>query len=178
MADHSASFDELYRATSRRLLQYAYAMTGDLPTAQDITQEAYIRAWRNWRHVESYDRADAWLRVVVTRLVTDRWRRIRVSRRIAAYARPETSPPPSEDGVLLVSALRRLPVNQRRAICLYHLLDLPISQIAAEAGVSDSTVKSWLVRGRAALADILGPDTFSEAPKTFTNGREKPDVQF
>ncbi|HEY1486417.1 MAG TPA: sigma-70 family RNA polymerase sigma factor, partial [Micromonosporaceae bacterium] len=171
-------FDELYRATSRRLLQYAYAMTGDLPTAQDITQEAYVRAWRNWRQVEAYEHADAWLRVVVTRLVTDRWRRMRSYRRVAnAYARPETSPPPSENGVLLVTALRRLPVNQRRAICLHHLLDLPVAQIAAEAGVAESTVKSWLVRGRSALADALGSDTFEEAPKTFTTGREKPNVQ-
>src|SRR6185312_8723070 len=53
MTDPSAGFDELYRASSRRLLQYAYAMTGDLPTAQDITQEAFIRAWRQWRQVET-----------------------------------------------------------------------------------------------------------------------------
>jgi RNA polymerase sigma-70 factor (ECF subfamily) len=177
MTEANTSFDELYRATSRRLLQYAYAMTGDLTTAQDITQEAYVRAWRNWKQVESYERADAWLRIVVTRLVTDRWRRMRTSRRFAAYARPQTSPPPSEDGVLLVTALRRLPLQQRRAICLHHLLDLPVAQIAAEAGVSEGTVKSWLARGRTALADIIGPDMFAEAPKTLINGREKPDVQ-
>jgi RNA polymerase sigma-70 factor, ECF subfamily len=176
VSDQSASFDELYRATSRRLLQYAYAMTGDLSTAQDITQEAYVRAWRDWRRIQAYERADAWLRTVVTRLVTDRWRRIGMSRRAAAFSRPETSPPPSEDGVVLVTALRQLPVNHRRAICLFHLLDLPIAQIAAESGVSENTVKSWLVRGRNELADILGPGTFEESPKTFTPGREKPDV--
>jgi RNA polymerase sigma-70 factor (ECF subfamily) len=177
MADHTASFDELYRATSRRLLQYAYAMTGDLATAQDITQEAYVRAWRNWRQVEAYERADAWLRVVVTRLVTDRWRRMRSYRRVAgAYSRAAVAPPPSEDGILLSGALRQLPVNQRRAVCLHHLLDLPVAQIAAEAGVSESTVKSWLSRGRSALAEILGPETFDEAPTTLTNRREKPDV--
>jgi RNA polymerase sigma-70 factor (ECF subfamily) len=176
-ARSSASFDELYRATNRRLLQYAYAMTGDFATAQDLTQEAYIRAWRNWRQVESFERADAWLRLVVTRLVTDRWRRLRTSRRLGgAFQRPDTVPPPSEDGVILVAALRRLPVAQRRAICMYHLLDLPISQIAIEAGVAEGTVKSWLTRGRATLAEILGPDLFQDTPTAVTSRREHPSA--
>jgi RNA polymerase sigma-70 factor, ECF subfamily len=174
-AEASAGFDELYRASSRRILQYAYAMTGDLPTAQDITQEAFIRAWRQWRQVETYEHAEAWLRVVVTRLVTDRWRRLRTSRRFtASQGRVETAPPPSEDNVVLVAALRRLPVQQRRAVCLHHLLDLPISQIAVESGVSENTVKSWLVRGRAALADILGPDASPTATRTTTSDGTEP----
>ncbi len=164
MSDRSAEFDELYRATNRRLLQYAYAMTGDLAAAQDITQEAYIRAWRNWSQVESYERADVWLRTVVTRLVTDRWRRLRTSHRHAAAQRAGSVPAPSEDSVMLVAALRRLPVPQRRAICLHYLLDMSIADVAVESGVAEGTVKSWLSRGRTALAEILGPDTFSVKP--------------
>ena len=43
-----SSFDEFYQATSRRLVQYAYALTGDLGTAQDLVQETYLRAWQRW----------------------------------------------------------------------------------------------------------------------------------
>jgi DNA-directed RNA polymerase specialized sigma24 family protein len=63
MADDARSFDEFYRATSRRLMHFAYAMTGDLATAQDLTQDAYMRAWRHWQHVGSLDRPESWLRV-------------------------------------------------------------------------------------------------------------------
>lgn len=177
MAERDSSFDELYAATSRRLLQYAYAMTGDLATAQDLTQEAYIRAWQHWRQVNGLERADAWLRLVVTRLATDRWRRLRTSRRSAAANRPETSTaPPTEDSVMLVSALRRLPVSQRRAMCLHYLLDLPISQIALEMEVPEGTVKSWLSRGRTTMAEILGPEIFTEAPKAGAIRREYDDA--
>lgn len=163
--DHSTDFDELYRATSRRLLQYAYAMTGDLTTAQDLTQEAYIRAWQHWHQISAFERADAWLRLVVTRLATDRWRRMRVSRRADASRRPpESTPAPSEDTVVLVTALRRLPAQQRRAICLHYLMDLPITEVAIETGVPVGTVKSWLSRGRTALAEILGPEIFQDSP--------------
>ena len=58
-------------------------------------------------------------------------------------------------GWMLVAALRTLPVGQRRAVVLYHLVDLPVDQIAAELGVAVGTVKSWLHRGRAALAAQL-----------------------
>jgi DNA-directed RNA polymerase specialized sigma24 family protein len=63
MADDARSFDEFYRATSRRLMHFAYAMTCDLATAQDLTQDAYMRAWRHWQHVGSLDRPESWLRV-------------------------------------------------------------------------------------------------------------------
>jgi RNA polymerase sigma-70 factor, ECF subfamily len=151
-------FDDFYRSTSRRLLRYAFAMTGDRAEAQDVVQEAYIRAWRRWSRVGRFEHTESWVRLVVTRLCTDRWRRLRVRRGAAAahaLAAPPTAPP-GEDTVLLVAALRRLPAKQRRALCLFYLLDLTVAEIATEAGVPVNTVKSWLSRGRSALAEQLG----------------------
>jgi RNA polymerase sigma-70 factor (ECF subfamily) len=153
----STGFDEFYRATAPRVVQYAYAMCGDLGVAQDLAQEAYIRAWQRWRRVGRYEHTEAWLRLVVTRLCTDRWRRIGVRRRARALLdQPEPVPPPLEDGVVLTAALRRLPTHQRRVLVLHYLMDLPVADVAAETGVSVGTVKSQLARGRAGLALILG----------------------
>jgi RNA polymerase sigma factor (sigma-70 family) len=146
-------FADFYGATSPRLLRYAYGLTGDLPLAQDVTQEAYARAWQRWRSVSRHNDVEAWLRVVVTRLVYDWWRRLGVHRN--RMEQPQTVPPPSEDAVLLSVALKQLPRAQAQALALHYLLDLPISQIAAETGVAEGTVKSWLSRGRAGLADLL-----------------------
>jgi len=155
MADGD-EFDEFYRVTARRTLQYAYAVTGDLGTAQDLTQEAYVRAWQRWRSVRGYEHAESWLRLVVSRLASDRWRHLAVRRRFQHSAQPAPPvPPPSEDTVLLTGALRQLPMQQRRALALHYLLDLPVSQIAAETGAAEGTVKSWLARGRTALAAML-----------------------
>jgi RNA polymerase sigma-70 factor (ECF subfamily) len=151
-----STFDEFYRGTSRRLVRYAYGLTGDLRDAQDLAQEAYVRAWQRWSKLATYDNAEAWLRLVVTRLATDRWR-LR-----AVRARRTAEPPPAVtddtavlDAVELVNAMRRLPVDHRRALAMHYLLDLPIADIAVEAGVAVGTVKSWLSRGRAALAEAL-----------------------
>ena len=151
-------FDAFYRGSAQRLARYAYGLTGDAVEAQDLTQEAYARAWQRWSRVRTYNEPEAWLRVVVTRLATDRWRRLTV-RGVFARAQPppEPTPPPSEDTVLLVTALRALPLVQRRVLVLHYLLDRAVADIAEEMETNPNTVKSWLLRGRAGLAAVLTP---------------------
>lgn len=152
----ASGFDEFYRSTAAATLRYAHALTGDHGEAQDAVQEAYTRAWRRWRTLAEHPAPAAWVRLVVTRLTADRWRRIFGLR--DALVRSGPSPParpPSEETVLLISALRELPHTQRQALALHYLFDLPIEQIAAETGVAAGTVKSWLSRGRNRLATVL-----------------------
>jgi RNA polymerase sigma-70 factor (ECF subfamily) len=153
----SESFDSFYRATAQSLVRYAYAMCGDLGTAQDFTQEAYIRAWQRWNQVSQYEHPEAWLRLVINRLVTDRWRWLGVRRRTPVHMRQTAVlPPPSDDSVVVVAALRRLPVPMRQVLVMHYLMDLPVSRIADELGIAINTVKSRLSRGRTGLAQVLG----------------------
>jgi len=166
-------FDAFYRGTVRRLTRYAFGLTGDAAEAQDLVQEAYTRAWQHWRRVSTYDDAEAWLRLVVNRLVKDRWRRLRIRRAAIANSPPlPPVPPPSEETVLLVAAMSRLPFDQRQVLLLYHLMDRPLADIATETGANLSTVKSRLTRGRAALAALLAERTPAETSDrgTHVNG--------
>jgi RNA polymerase sigma-70 factor (ECF subfamily) len=150
------SFDEFYRSTSARLMRYGYAVVGDLTEAQDVVQEAYTRAWQRWRTVAVHPHPEAWVRLVVTRLAADRWRRLaRWQAILSRSGPPESVHPPSEDTVVVVAALRRLPVAQRQALALHYLFDQPVAEIAEETGVAVGTVTSWLSRGRAGLAQAL-----------------------
>jgi RNA polymerase sigma-70 factor (ECF subfamily) len=152
----TSGFDEFYRGTSVRVLRYGYAVVGDLSEAQDLVQEAYARAWRHWRVVAGHPDPEAWVRLVIARLANDRWRRLGRWRSVVQRTgRPEPAPPPNEDSVMLLAALRRLPIPQRRAIALHYLFDMSLADIANETGVPLGTVKSWLSRGRAGLATAL-----------------------
>jgi RNA polymerase sigma-70 factor (ECF subfamily) len=156
-------FDDFYRGTSVRLMRYAYAVAGDLAEAQDLVQEAYTRAWQRWRTLAGHPNPEGWLRVVVARQATERMRRLGRWRAVLR----RTGPPdpvraPSEDTMLLVGALRRLPIVQRQAMALHYLLDVPVAEIAEETGVSVNTVKSWLMRGRAGLAAVLSGSGYQE----------------
>jgi RNA polymerase sigma-70 factor (ECF subfamily) len=148
-------FEAFYQGSAQRLMRFAYGLTGDLAEAQDFTQEAYARAWQRWRKVQRYDNPEAWLRLVVTRLATDRWRWLGV-RRACPPPSPQPVPPPDEELMTLVAALKQLPWDQRRALALHYLFDQSIADIAVETGTNVNTVKSWLARGRANLATVLG----------------------
>ncbi|MEW2381683.1 SigE family RNA polymerase sigma factor [Micromonospora sp. NPDC047707] len=155
-------FDEFYRSTAHRMLRYGYAVTGDHSEAQDLVQEAYARAWRQWGRLTTHPAPEAWLRLVVSRLATDRWRRLTGWRALVRRTGPpDPVPPPNEDSVLLVGALRQLPAAQRQALALHYLYDMSVEDIARETDVPTGTVKSWLSRGRARLAALL-PDLTDE----------------
>ncbi len=150
-------FTAFYDATWARTVACAYALTGELPAAEDLAQEAYSRAWPRWRSLQGYDDPGAWVRQVATRLAVSRWRRARTAADFLRRSREvETTPAPSETTVALVAALRRLPEAQRRALVLHHLAELSVTEVARIERCPEGTVKARLSRGRAALAELLG----------------------
>ncbi len=157
------AFDEFYQASFGRLVGQIYAMCGNVTEAQDCVQEAFIRAWDRRAGLDLDQAPEAWVRTVAYRLAVSRWRRAR-----KAFLPPDRSrapaPPPEPDvtRVALTRALQQLPADQRRAIVLHHLCDLPVADIAAELGVPVGTVKARLSRGRTALAALLADDTSKE----------------
>ena len=134
-------FDMFYAATSRRLVRQIFAMTGDLCEAEDAVQEAYIRAWRRWTRIGAYEDPEAWVRVVACRITVNSWQKAR-NRLTAHRAGHHELPGLSPDLVALVSALRKIPETQRRAIVLHHLAGLSVEEIAHETGAPTGTVKA------------------------------------
>ncbi|MEV6366763.1 SigE family RNA polymerase sigma factor [Micromonospora musae] len=145
-------FDGLYHAHFRSLTLQLAAYCGDLPQAQDLVQEAFCRAFARWSRVSRYDDPVAWVRRVAWNLATSRWRRLRTAQSWLRRQREEHMPGPGPERVALTAALAQLPANQRRAVVLHYLADLSVGQIAEQEGVPEGTVKSWLYRGRTALA--------------------------
>ena len=148
-------FDGFYHAHFRSMTVQLCAYTGDLAQAQDLVQEAFCRAFVRWQKVVRYDDPVAWVRRVAWNLATSRWRRLRTAHAYLRRQRVEHVPGPSPDRVALTAALALLPANHRRAIVLHHLADMSVAEIARQEGIAEGTVKSWLHRGRVALAAQL-----------------------
>ncbi len=149
------SFEEFYAAAFQPLMLQLYAYTADIDQARDAVQEAFSRAWPRWNKLVHYDRPAAWIRTVAMNVARSRWRRLRAARAHARFRRDDVTEGPSPDRVALARALATLPEKQRRAIVLFHVADLSITEIADQEGAATGTVKSWLHRGRAALATAL-----------------------
>ncbi len=148
-------FDEFYAATHQRTVQQVYALLGDLEEARDVTQEAYAKAWDDWSRVGAMADPQAWVRTVAWRRGANRLRHLRVAARHRLLRSPPPATRPHLSTLVLVDALRRLPPDQRRALVLHYLVDLPVEQVARETDASVDAVKSRLARGRAALLGLL-----------------------
>jgi RNA polymerase sigma-70 factor, ECF subfamily len=145
-------FAQFYAAQFRRIATQIYAYMGDHAEAQDLAQEAFVRALGRWKTIGTYDDPVAWVRRVAWNLATSRLRRVQVAMRHVARQREEHTPCPSPDRVALVHALASLPPKHRLAVVLHHLGHLTTAEIAEQQGVAEGTVRSWLSRGRAQLA--------------------------
>ncbi|MEV4759267.1 SigE family RNA polymerase sigma factor [Micromonospora sp. NPDC049559] len=148
-------FDAFYHAHFRPMTLQLCAYTGDLGQAQDLVQEAFCRAFARWDRVVRYDDPVAWVRRVAWNLATSRWRRLRTAQTYLRRQREEHVPGPTPDRVALTAALALLPPQHRRAVVLHYLADMAVAEIARQEGVAEGTVKSWLHRGRVALAAEL-----------------------
>ncbi|MGW0650388.1 SigE family RNA polymerase sigma factor [Streptomyces umbrinus] len=146
-------FDEFYTLAYPRLVRQLYAMTGDLPEAQDVVQEAFIKAWSRQGTFTSGHSQEAWIRTTARRLAVSRFRRMRRGvQLIQRHHEPRHAEGPSPEHIALVEALRTLPKKQRDVVVLHHLCDLSVEQIGAETGWPAGSIRVWLVRGRLALA--------------------------
>ena len=149
-------FGEFYQAVFGRLVGQLVLVTGDLHEAEDLAQEALARAAARWSRLRDYDVPEAWVRRVAINLATDRSRQLRrQARALLRLGPPPQVPAASAEAVALLEALRTLPMRQRQAIVLHHLVDLPVEEAARTLGTRPGTVKSLLARGRRALANQL-----------------------
>ena len=159
----AVEFDEFYLRTRDRLTVQIAALTGDPIEAGDHVQEAFVRAWTRWTYVSGLDDPEGWVRRVAHNVAVSRWRR---ARRTVLGHRADTAVEWDDEQRALVTALAGLPRQQREAIVLHHLVGLPVAEVASELRVPAGTVKSWLSRGRRALATVLDPAKATEEVPT------------
>lgn len=117
--------------------------------AEDIVQEATLRAWQKL-HLFDADRGSA--RAWLVAIVLDRCRRHRVRHRQALFERPAAAESQDLDARLDMEKLvRSLPNRQRQVVTLFYLADLSVDEIARTLGLSTSAVKTHLLKARDAL---------------------------
>lgn len=150
-------------------------LTGDLASAEDIAQEAFVRAAARWPQLARYDQPQAWVRKTAFRLAIDLLRRAGRQRRLLARlgTRREPDPELNPQDQAVIEALQRLPLPLREVLVLHHCLDLPVETVAAQTGVSVGTVKSRLSRGRERLAELLGPGPSPAVPEGEPEPKEE-----
>ena len=154
----SETFEEFYAREFPAVVGLAFALSGSRTGSEDLAQEAFLAAHRDWDRIGGFERPDLWVRRVVANKSMSMFRRRYAEARAlarlagrAATAMPELS----ADDAEFWAAVRSLPRRQAQVVALRYFEDRPVAEIAEILGTATGTVKKHLHDGRRALVRRL-----------------------
>jgi RNA polymerase sigma-70 factor (ECF subfamily) len=141
-----------------RAFGIALRITRSREDAEDVVQQAFVRAWHALAQFRAQSAFGTWLHRIVARRALDRVSQIKVRREreddVDLAALPLLIPAEGRDVFLirrLEQLMQRLTAPQRAVVTLFYWEDTPIDEIASILGIPENTVKTHLSRARAAL---------------------------
>jgi RNA polymerase sigma-70 factor (ECF subfamily) len=152
-------FESFYRREYTRMVAIARAFLRTGSSAEDLAQESFMAAHRNWDQVSGYDDPGAWVRRVLINRATSLHRKagaeLRALTRLGGQAGEDTLPELTPRATEVWDAVRRLPRRQAQATVLHYVDQLSVAEIGEVMGVSPGAVKSHLHKARAHLSRRL-----------------------
>jgi len=169
-------FERLFSRSYQRAYNLAYRYTGNESDAEDLTQDAFVRAWGSYHRYDRRRSFEVWLLRILSNLAIDRWRRqssVRVYSLDQGYPSsgmdlklgaivPDQSAGPEQRcidrsiGDQIHAALKLLPDAYRTAIILTDIEEWSYEEVARKMHCPVGTVRSRLHRGRQLLRQYLG----------------------
>jgi RNA polymerase sigma-70 factor (ECF subfamily) len=165
--------EALFAKHHTEIYAYLVRMLRDPDLAADLTQDAFIKAYRAYASLEKDENARAWLYQIAHRVALDEIRHRKVLRMVPLIG--ESGPisagaSPSAERLAmdlrlsgpLERALARIPERQRAALLLAEVNDLTGLELAAALGVSHVAARAILTRGRESLRRALASERDAE----------------
>ena len=179
LAGDAVAWEQLAKSQHRRIYGICYRFTGNPTEAEDLTQEAFLKMFKN---LDNFDSAKGgfttWLTTLTRNLLVDNYRRTRMDR--VSDSLDESLDSEGEGGgatkadrlmdsgrsqeqhvsglelrAQIQEALKQVSPELREAVILRDLEDMDYKEIAEVLGVPQGTVKSRIIRGRSELARLL-----------------------
>jgi RNA polymerase sigma-70 factor (ECF subfamily) len=162
-AGSTAAFEQLYRRYAARVHALCLRMTGNVATAEDCVQEAFVQAWRNLGQFETRSAFGTWLHRIAVNTVLQQARRRRetlgeadsIEREVADRMADPLAEDPARDRDL-EAAIAALPAGARHVLVLVGVYGHSHEEASQLLGVAVGTCKAQLHRARALLSARLG----------------------
>jgi RNA polymerase sigma-70 factor (ECF subfamily) len=184
MWDHEeagAFVETLFAKHHNEIYAYLIRMLREPELAADLTQDAFIKAYKNYDSLEKPENARAWLYQIAHRVALDEIRRRKIVRFFPWTGESHGSAPSAEHLVMdlhlssdMQRALARIPERQRSALLLAELHDLTGIELAAALGVSHVAARALLTRARESLRQALAAERLAEAEAESNPTRPRP----
>jgi RNA polymerase sigma-70 factor (ECF subfamily) len=153
------SFDVFYVREFPLVVGLLQGLLGSRIVAEELAQETFLVAYRDWDRVGGLDNPRAWVRKVALNQRGSFLRaylRRQARERESAVRQEEDTIKLADDHAEVWEAVRTLPPSQAQVIALHYYEDYSIAQIAAALGRAPGTIKAQLHMGRRRLARLLG----------------------
>jgi len=147
------AFRALYSRHSPLVHGLARRLLGGHADAEDVHQEAWLRAIRALPDFRWESSLGSWICGIAVNCCRERWRR---NGALGGDEREEIVTSPNEEGVDIDRALERLPAGYRAVLILHDVLGYTHEEIARRLEIEPGTSKSQLARGREAIRALLG----------------------
>jgi RNA polymerase sigma-70 factor (ECF subfamily) len=169
--DEAAAFVEtLFAKHQNEIFAYLLRMMRDPEVAADMTQDAFVKAYKNYSSLEKPENARAWLYQIAHRVALDEIRRRKIVRFLPWTGESRGASPSAEHLAMdarlsgeMQRALARIPERQRAALLLAELHDLTGVELAAALDVSHVAARALLTRARENLRQALASERAAEA---------------
>ena len=171
--DTAGAFVEgLFAKHHGEIYAYLVRMLRDADLAADLTQDAFIKAYRAYASLEKDENARAWLYQIAHRVALDEIRHRKIIRMVPWTGESHGASPSAERlsmdlrlSAPLERALARIPERQRAALLLAEVHDLTGLELAAALGVSHVAARAILTRARESLRRALAAEKDAERAK-------------
>lgn len=147
-----AEFEQAVRAYGADLYRFAYWLCRDRHAAEDLVQEACLRAWRSWNELRELAQAKAWLMTIVRNEYVRGVSRKRHETSLDEIDEAQVPSMPSfEAGLETAQVVAMLPLAYREPLLLQVLGGFSCAEIGGMLGISAGAVMTRLTRARQAL---------------------------
>jgi len=156
-----SAFESIYRAHVGRVYALALRLLGNVPDAEAMTQDVFVRAWERLRGFRGESSLATWLhRICVSLVLTHHRAAARRLRRIESVEdleRYDPQGPPSapDERIDLERAIQGLPRGARIVFVLHDIEGYGHAEIAEQMGFAENTSKAQLHRARMLLREVL-----------------------
>ncbi len=145
-------FEQAVRAYGADLYRFAYWLCRDRHAAEDLVQEACLRAWKSWLELRDATQAKAWLMTIVRNEHARSFSRKRNEKSLDEMDETQMPSMPSfEAGLETAQVVRLLPETYREPLLLQVLGGFSCAEIAGMLGTSEGAIMTRLTRARQAL---------------------------
>jgi RNA polymerase sigma-70 factor (ECF subfamily) len=181
--DHDAAttfVEGLFARHHGEIYAYLVRMVRDADLAADLTQDAFVKAYRAYATLQKDENARAWLYQIAHRVALDEIRHRRIIRMVPWSGEARGAAPSAERLAMdlrlsgpLERALARIPERQRAALLLAEVHDMTGLELAATLGVSHVAARAILTRARESLRRALAAEQQAERSAEASRDAER-----